>query len=512
MYAVRNKATPFLMTKRPNTDVDTFLSEMSKAEATAFREKYPDINFFDERALQGTEEYKNFIKPIDQPEYFAKYGITDYKDRIALKEDPILSGWFNKAVPNYFRKDFATPEDQFVKAADQDKLLHFEPKKGPRADESIAIEKQKDANVRNTREVEGFNPEGEAKTSYGKRVENTIDKSVIPVQLQDIGRESQIPPSLVKFLETNPEKRASELASMADKRLKLSELRKDMLRIRQIGPEYSAYGQPAEVIPKEFTLPDDLLPRFNLAEASNRVARFTRWEDDTRPRMATGALLTDSRITRDPIQDGKYMSVTLPDPVKRPEFKALITDVGCDGGWCTAQEQYALSYGSGESQLHALVTNAKKARPIAQISVEKIGKNLDGSPTYSITDIKEKGDTENFLTNPALSAIQEQVKLLDNAYGGFKGVHALDKLGMAQIPKSTPKWLSDSVPLTQTFGFFKGVREEAIRLNGGSQYVIGRQKDATSLIQQAYENLFGPIGGYARGGMVERQPSTARYI
>ena len=206
------------------------------------------------------------------------------------------------------------------------------------------------------------------------------------------------------------------------------------------------------------------------------------------------------------------MSVALPDPVKRPEFKALITDVGCDGGWCTAQEQYALSYGSGESQLHALVTNAKKARPIAQISVEKIGKNLDGSPTYSITDIKEKGDTENFLTNPALSAIQEQVKLLDNAYGGFKGVHALDKLGMAQIPKSTPKWLSDSVPLTQTFGFFKGVREEAIRLNGGSQYVIGRQKDATSLIQQAYENLFGPLGGLANGGMVERQVSTARYI
>jgi hypothetical protein len=513
-YAVRNKATPFLMTKRPDTATDTFLSEMSKAEATAFREKYPDINFFDERALQGTEEYKNFIKPIDQPEYFVKYGITDYKDRIALKDDPILSGWFNKAVPSYFRKDFATPEDQLVRAADQGKLLHFEPKKGPRVDESIAIEKQKDANVRNTREVEGFNLEGEAKTPYGKRVENTIDKSVIPVQLQDIGRESQIPPSLLPFLETNPEKRASELATMADKRLKLSELRKDMLRIRQIGPEYSAYGQPAEVVPKGFTLPDDLLPRFNLAEASNRVARFTRWEDDTRPRMATGALLTDSRLTRDPIQNGKYMSVALPDPVKRPEFKALITDVGCDGGWCTAQEQYALSYGSGESQLHALVTNAKKARPIAQISVEKIGKNLDGSPTYSITDIKEKGDTENFLTNPALSAIQEQVKLLDNAYGGFRGIHALDKLGMAEIPKSSPVWLSKYLPLSQALDLtnsFREIRKEAIRLNDGSQYVIGKQSDTNNLLEQAVENLFGPQHR-ATGGMVERQPSTARYI
>jgi hypothetical protein len=259
-YAVRNKATPFLMTKRPDTSVNAFLNEMSNAEAKVFKEKYPNINYFDERALQGTEEYKDFIKPIDQPEYFVKYGITDAKIRQALeKKDPILNGWFNKAVPSYFRKDFATPEDQFVKAADkQDKLLHFEPKKGPRADEDIETEKQKDANVRNTRDVEGFNIEGEAKTPYGERVEYTIDKSFIPVQLQDIGRESQIPPSLLPFLKTNPEKRASELTPMTDKRLKLSELRKDMVRIRRIGPEYSAYGQPAQVIPKEFTLPDDL--------------------------------------------------------------------------------------------------------------------------------------------------------------------------------------------------------------------------------------------------------------
>jgi len=462
--------------------------------------------------LQGTQEYKNFIKPIDQPEHLVKYGITSNEDRIALRDDPTLNSWFNKAVPSYLSKDFATPEDQLVRAADQGKLLHFEPKKGPRADESLAIEKQKDANVRNTREVEWFNIEGEAKTPYGKRVENTIDKAVYPVQIQDIGRESQIPPSLVKFLETEPEKRASELASMADKRLKLSELRKDMLRIRQIGPEYSAYGQPAEVVPKQFMLPDDLLPKFNLAEASNRVARFKRWEDDTRPRMATAALLTDPSLTRNPLQDGKYMSVALPDPLKRPELKALVTDVGCDGGWCTAQEKYALSYGSGESQLHALVTNAKKARPIAQISVEKIGKNLDGSPTYSITDIKEKGDTENFLTNPALPAIQEQVKLLENQYGGFRGIHALDKLGMVEIPKSSPEWLAKYLPLAQALDLrssFKEIREEAIRLNGGSQYVVGKTVDSNNLLEQAFENVYGPQQR-ATGGMIERQSADNR--
>ena len=301
---------------------------------------------------------------------------------------------------------------------------------------------------------------------------------------------------------------------MADKRLKLSELRKEMLRIRQIGPEYSAYGQPPAVVPKEFSLPDDLLPRFNLAEASNRVARFTRWEDETRPRMATSALREDPRLTRNSLQDGEYMGVALPDPVNHPEFKALITDAGCDGGWCTAQEQYALSYGSGKSQLHVIVTGSKNARPVAQISVEEIGKGLNGNPTYSITDVKEKGDTENFLTNPALPAIQEQIKLLEKQYGGFRGIHALDKLGMTEIPKSSPVWLSKYLPLSQALDLtksFKEIRNEAIRLNDGSQYVIGKQSDTNNLLEQATESLFGPQHR-ATGGMVERQPSTAKYI
>jgi hypothetical protein len=509
MYAVRNKATPFVMTKRPDTSVDAFIDEMSSAEKAAFREKYPDVNFFDDKGMQGTQEYKNFIKPIDDPEHFVRYELrpeAGTKDMENLRNDPIVREWFNRTIPKYLRKDFATEEDQLVKAADQDKLLHFAPKKGE-------LKEGAKEYVEAVRRAEGFSIQGEAKKPYGERVEALVDQSVYPSQLQDIGLEYQIPPSLVKFLETNPEKRVSELAPAADKLLKLSELRKDMLRIRQIGPEYSAYGRPAEVIPKDFTLPDDLLPRFNLAEASNRVARFTRWEDETRSRMATSALREDPQLTRNYLQDGKYISVALPDPVKKPAYKSLITDVGCDGGWCTAQEQNALSYGSGKSQLHVLVTGTEKnARPVAQVSVEEIGRDLNGRPQYSITDIKEKNNTENFLTNPALSAIQEQVKLLDNQYGGFKGVHALKNLGMAEIPKSTPKWLADSVPLTQTFGFFKNVREEALRLNGGSQYVIGEKEDATSLIQQAYENLFGPIGGFARGGMVERQVSTARYI
>jgi hypothetical protein len=220
MYAVRNKGTPFLMTRRPDTSVDAFIDEMSTAEKAAFREKYPDVNFFDDRAMQGTEEYKNFTKPIDDPEQLVRnelrplYGTADIEQ---LRNDPVVREWFNKAIPKYLRKDFATPEDQLVRAADQGKLLHLESKKGE-TDEGAR------QYVEAVRRSEGFSAQGEAKTPYGKRIEDIIDQSVYPLQVQDIALDYQIPPSLVKFLETNPEARASELAPVADKLLKFSKL------------------------------------------------------------------------------------------------------------------------------------------------------------------------------------------------------------------------------------------------------------------------------------------------
>jgi hypothetical protein len=323
------------------------------------------------------------------------------------------------------------------------------------------------------------------------------------------------------LLETDPEARVMDFAPDIAGILKIPELRDKMLEIRALGPkaEYSAYGQAPAKVPDEFLLPDDTLAKLNVAAASNRVARFTRWQDETRQAMATTALRSDPGLNRRPLQEGKYIGVALPDVDVYPDYMKLVNDVGCDGGWCTQAEGLALTYGSGDARLHVIVSGeGKKARPIAQLSVEKgIGK--DGSTRYGISEVKERGDTTDFLNNPALPAIQEYVQELDNVYGGLRFVSDLKALGMKQLPKNPMELLNlfdgfrARSQLAKAFGSeqegFKLVRDELIKLNNGSQYTTGNEDAVAGLIDQAVKNVLNPQQR-ANGGMIERQSTDSR--
>jgi hypothetical protein len=306
-----------------------------------------------------------------------------------------------------------------------------------------------------------------------------------------------------------------------------------MLEIRGLGPnpEFAAYGQPAAKIPGDFLLPDDTLAKLNVAAASNRVARFTRWQDETRQGMATTALREDPRFERQSLQDGKFMAVVLPDPVKNPELKKLVTDVGCDGGWCTQGEQAAQDYASGASRLHVIVSGeGKQARPAAQFAVETTTtKGTDNGvpfeiPKVSITQIKTVGNGTDFANSPALPAIQQYVQALDKQYGGLGFVDELSELGMTQLPKrismellnmyglSSQKPLAN-VQLRAMFGSdeegLKAVRNKVMELNNGSQYVVGNKDKVAELIRQATLSVLTPQQR-ATGGMIERQSTDNR--
>jgi hypothetical protein len=219
------------------------------------------------------------------------------------------------------------------------------------------------------------------------------------------------------------------------------------------------------------------------------------------------------------LQEGKYIGVALPDVDVYPKYMKLVNDVGCDGGWCTQAEGLALTYGSGDARLHVIVSGeGKKARPIAQLSVEKgIGK--DGSTRYGISEVKERGDTTDFLNNPALPAIQEYVQELDNVYGGLRFVSDLKALGMKQLPKNPMELLNlfdgfrARSQLAKAFGSeqegFKLVRDELIKLNNGSQYTTGNEDAVAGLIDQAVKNVLNPRQR-ATGGMIERQSTDDR--
>lgn len=341
-YAVRNKNTPFKSVLIDPPDFDVRVDEPRNYAAGAVRE-----------AKAGITDLSETLKP---------------EELMALRAgDPDLEKWFMNRVPSYLRKDFASPEDPFVKAADEGKLLHFE-NKPSKYDKGKQLDFNTRERVTFNRLSEGFSPEGEAKKDYGKRVETLIDASVSPARVEDL-RFSEIPLSLRN---ADPSSRVSELATYIDETLEFPNLYTEMARMRNMGPTYSAYGQSAVKIPEDYFINSETLKGLTLPQASQRVAQFKNWRTENRQRMASKAILNNPELQNNrTILPNGSAAVYMPDLEKNPQFMELVKDVGCDGGWCTKEEVNALDFGSGNKQLHLLVNS--EGRPMAQLTLEHKG-------------------------------------------------------------------------------------------------------------------------------------------
>ena len=478
-YAVRNKGTPIAMSGLP------------------FK------SFVDE-----AEDAVNAVKVTRQ-------GPLDVMDKP-------LGDWFSKKLTRYLRSDFATPDDQLVKAAEKGQLLHLAPKdfSDSASDQLLkSFLKRKQPDLEYMRQTEMNTKLNMATQPYGQRIEDLTDISAYPERVGDL-TPNRVPPSMRNIVETRPETRVTDYAPGMVDNLKLNELRDKMLEVRQSNSLYGAYGQPEVKIPAEFLLPDKTLTDLNVAGASNRMAKYTNWQDNTRQRMATTSLREDPRFTRAPLQDGKYLGVALPDVRQNPEVKQLVLDVGCDGGWCTRYSQNAKSYGSGDSRLHIMVTGeGKKARPVAQFAIVDSGLTAvsgGSSGRFYIKEIKEKGNTTDFKNNPALPAIQEYVKFLDRSYGGLDSVDELAGLNMVNMREELR---FPSMPHSKGEYSSQGLLDKLLKVNGNSYYAS--KDEFPTLIKKANElptnaarqiqmNLFQPPKEKATGGMIERQPTDNR--
>jgi hypothetical protein len=495
-YAVRNKGTPVAMTGLP------FLPNVDEAERV--------------------------VKNVT---------IGQMKEPLAVK-DKSLNDWFSKTVTRYLRSDFASPQDQLVRAAEEGKALHLAPKEFSDSAEDQALKHflgRRQFDLEHMRQVEGFGKTNMATQPYGQRIEDITDISVYPEMVGDL-TPNRVPASMRNLVETQPEARVTDFAPNIVENLKLEALRDKMLDVRQSDGKYGAYGQPAAKIPSEFMLPDDTLAKLNVAAASNRMARYTNWQNETRQKMATTALRADPEFPRAQLQDGKFIGVALPDVKKNPEMKQLVTDVGCDGGWCTRYTPNAEAYASGFNRLHVIVTGeGKQARPVAQFSVADNGPSYDTN-RFSITEIKEKGNTADFANNPALPAIQQYIQHLDKTYGGLDYVDNLKGLRMTQLPEYPMRLLELFNPTVQQrrmlenkYGSeengFRAVRDKAVDLNNGSRFMTGNEDAVANSLEQAMQLLVGPKETLARriqmnlfglpkekatGGMIERQPTDNR--
>lgn len=522
-----------LMGERPGTLLDMFTAPAQP--------KYAVRNKGTPVAMAGRF---NNAATGDEAEQVVKSVTNDATGR-ELSDKP-LSNWFSKTVTRYLRSDFATPDDQLVKAAEKGQLLHLAPKDfTDRADDQILKKflERRQADLPYVREAEGFPKSNIATQPYGKLVEDITDVSAYPERVGDL-TPNRVPPSMRNLVDTRPETRVTDYAPGIVQNLKLNELRDKMLSVRESDGKYGAYGQPAVKIPEDYLLSDDTLVKLNVAAASNRMAKYTNWQDNTRQRMATTALREDPRFTRATLQEGKYLGVALPDIRKDPEVRQLVLDVGCDGGWCTRYSQNAKAYGGGFSRLHIMVTGeGKQARPVAQFAVADSGPAIEDGRRFSITEVKEKGNTADFANNPALPAIQEYIQFLDKTYRGLDYVDDLKGLRMTQLPEYPNQVFNffdptstQKMDLADKFGNvengMRAVRDKAVDLNNGSRFVVGNDTDMGKMLEQATNllvptkkpmtmeeikaniikrmNLFGPPKEKATGGMIERQPDDNR--
>jgi hypothetical protein len=489
---------------------------------------------------------------IDAVDYYLRNEVFDLNS--LARGDMAINDWAMDKLGRYMRRDMASPDDQFVKAAEQGRPLHFMPGKQPVFSDGV------EDLLPYTRQAEGFNPKGEATTPYGRAVEAQVDMAVEPVRLEDfVGSESRLRPQTAAQMATEPERRVYEVIDAAvTNRLQFPQMVQTMATIRSNNGVFRAYGQEVP-IPKEYQFTDEVLKGLSPAQASERVAGFMKWENGAREKAASQAI-TKSRGIDTVKAEGGNTWVQVPDLDQNPELMRLVQDVGCAGGWCTNQSNYALSYGSGENRLHIMMD--KQARPKVQMTLttrepnpENFLSSMDDAeydafmarnsvgggaltrygdvaatpeyaewarlnpPTESITELKGFGNSLDLKDSPALPAIQSYIKRLA-AQRNIQDVANLDGINMTDSSAldvynavSSRFDTGAARPVGATgapMSFMEAmnkVRASIIEKNEGSRFIV--KEDGPRLLQEALDDVLG-VEKKAHGGMVERHRDDNR--
>ena len=468
----------------------------------------------------------------------------DYADWLARNfgSEPSLKTWLRDKVGAYLRRDFGTESDQMVQAADAGKKLHF---MSPKLTENVPHQLGTDIGI--SRELEGFPKAGFAKTPQGQKVEEVIDSSIYPLQLQDIGMSYKVPKSMQQFVGTNPEMRVSQMGPI-DENLKFDELAQAMGKMFK-EKEFKAYGETAPM-PKDYILTEETLKGLTPAQASNRVANKMEWVEKKRAELAGVAISRDPRIVSQSYDNGsKWISPG--DLANNPNHAEMVKDIGCAGGWCTDKATFAMDYGSGENRLNILLD--KKFEPRVQLTVNsppvsvrefilanphlpeidaiasnrtitsrEVDRMIKAMPEYldfvkqnqntkSITEIKGQFNNSNLTKSPYLKQVQDFVK---RQGPDLQSVHNLDGIDMLDMRAELP-----SMKQYGKQSYSDVLLDKLLKINGNSYYA--GKDEFPDLIRKAYElpnnaarqiqmNMFQPPTERATGGMIERQPTDNR--
>lgn len=547
-------------------DFQTYNQQLAVPGASyAVRTRGGPLLYTDQR-LPGSWSRANGDK--DLPSGFID-PVTAFINPIADVPDKPLKEWAQSKLGAYMRRDMGSPEDQFVKAADEGKRLHFMDKPDKTyTDEDVQA--YIGWATRNMRDRQGFTPEGEALTKYGKMVEARIDLPIEPVSaeslLESFSAAREIPPQMLQHAKDYPYTTFYGLDVSLPGRLGLDTLVNSMYKARNSAPEFSAYGQPNVTIPERYRFTDATLQGLTPAQASERLAQSQSWFNDVRQKMASAAVKENKQLISKEYDNGSKWA-SFPDLAEHPDMLDMVKDVGCDGGWCTRGDDYALRYGSEEGKRLNVLFDAK-ARPKAQITLQTqagtpndfisnlTGKDYDNflnrypdvakilendapaspwqfdamlddvalTPEYQawasrqgakITEIKGVNNTADLRKAPYLGEIHDFVKRMDKQYG-LQAVDNLDGIGMVDLDSglnmASPTWsaIFEAAGKQLPNGLVNQIIQRANTLNGGSNYAA--VDEIRDLMKRATTEVL-EREGHATGGMIERRiDDTRRYL
>jgi hypothetical protein len=440
-----------------------------------------------------------------------------------------LNNWLESKLGRYMRTEMATETDPFVRATDQGKKLHLH--------QDIDTVKEPFSGIENVRYQEGLPKEGFAKTPLGKKVEDQIDSSIYALRMEDL-IPGNLHPSMQKLINTDPQRPAYEIAPDLSDRMQLDNLTEGMYEMLS-NTKLLKYGTEGTPIPEEYLLTPEKLKGLSPVQASEKVALFNKWKEGVVQEQAADYLSKYGPVSKQYDNGRKWVSMD--DLEGEPQQQELVKQAGCLGGWCTKDENTALRYGSGDQRLSILFD--EKGMPRAQLTVKnnpasvddfinqmddveyselvKTYQNPNGdlsfamvsqSPEYlgwarsqdsqTISEIKGFDNVsdiaETAKTKPYLKEIQDFVRSKN-----WDNVANLSGIDMRDLT-SVASWPADKVTFARNPEFLDTVK----RLNGGSLYVPTDEID--TLLDRAVKET--KILPRATGGMVERQPNTARYI
>lgn len=454
-------------------------------------------------------------------------------DLQGLKRDTAVDKWLETKLSKYLKNEMATPEDPLRALAERG-VSHIP------ARELEAVTEWMPSTLEGRRTAAGFPSGGMSTTTSGQGWEQLADEAI-----QNLPAGARLSPEAMggqnlvdKYLQDNP-----WLAKVPPETMTYGVYPREVqseLGFSHLVDELRNAVNPESGLPANLLWKYGDLEKVTVPHAVQRVHDINQWR--------AAQMLAAKKAAREGIPVHKeypegYKWMAAPDVSSDERALKYVTEVGCEGGWCTQSPGTAQHYGSGGKKLYVL--HNPKGEAVTQIAVApgeggtytREFRHWAGQEGYDLTDPAEleharatfagqssplesiveiKGKANRAPKEEHLPYIQDFVRS-----GKWSHVGDLENTGLVQLPDKrfitksqlddaiqrmsgedgpsvTPEWFmrqiqSDPSWWEQSKGAFEGFAEGGL-VDGASEY---------NPLEVDY--ILNNIHGYAQGGVVTQQ-------